>query len=547
MSEDTPQRPTVSVPVTSAATTPASTQPVSNPPSSDTPEPNRTAPLSVALGVLGSAQNAIIPVVLIVFGNSGSGYAVLAALGVGAVILGLGTVFSYIRWRRLTYTIGAEDIRVESGVISRTARSVPFERIQDVSLEQKLLPRIFGLVAVKFETGAGGGEDLSLAYLTEDEGERLRQVVRERRAAGESATLTQTVGAAGELAPAAAAEEPAETLFTMDAGRILTFGVFSFSLAIFAVLIGVTQQFEFLLPFDLWDFDAWGERFGGTGEQLAGLGQSAQIFGGLVALLSLVAVGLATGIIRTALREWDFFLERTARGFRRRRGLLTKTDVVMPIHRVQGIKIGTRFIRYRFGWHGLKFISLAQDAGAANHDVAPFAKLSEIEPIVAEAGFHMPGEDADWHRASEAYRTDSMIVDSLFFVIAAIIAGTALSIFAPDFFAPVVLILIGLAVVSAAAALYSWQFKRHALDETQIMARSGVLSPSSQIATRMKLHSVEISQGPIAQRRGYGDLHFGLAGGSFSIPGVPIDRAREVRRKVLDTIAATDFSQMESA
>ena len=509
----------------------------------DGPEPQRTAPISVLLGVLNSAQNAIIPFVLIAFGNRGEGWALVIAFVVLAVILGFGTLFSYIRWRRLTYTIGEQDIRVESGVISRAARSVPFERIQDVSLEQKLLPRLFGLVQVKFETGAGGGEDLSLAYLTEDEGERLRQVVRERRAGVSASTSV----AADSTAEPVVAEEEAETLFAMDPARIFIFGLFSFSLAIFAVLIGVTQQFEFLLPFDLWDFDAWEERLAGPGARLAGMGQSAQIIGGVFALFSLILVGLATGLIRTFLREWGFLLERTARGFRRRRGLLTKTDVVMPVHRVQGIKIGTRFIRYRSGWHGLKFVSLAQDMGAANHDVAPFAKMSEIEPIVKEAGFHLPEEDADWHRASEKYRTDSIVIDALFFVLAAIVAGTVLSIFAPQWFVPIVLILIGLAIVSAAANLYSWQFKRHALDASQIMSRAGVFSPSSQIATRLKLHSVEISQGPIAQRRGYGDLHFGLAGGVFSIPGVPIERAREVRTAILETISATDFSELESS
>ncbi|MEL6877508.1 MAG: PH domain-containing protein [Pseudomonadota bacterium] len=506
----------------------------------DLPEPQRTAPLSVVLGLLGSLQNAIIPVLLVAFGNRGEGYAMAAALGIGALIVIAGSAISYLRWRRLTYTIGEQDIRVESGIISRAARSVPFERIQDVSLEQKLLPRIFGLVAVKFETGAGGGEDLSLAYLTEDEGERLRQVVRERRAQGAATQPSANAGDTGEVAVAAIQEESAETLFAMDTKRILTFGVFSFSLAVVAVIGGVTQQFDFLLPFDLWDFDAWEERLVGQSDALAALGPSAQIAGGVIAALSLITLGFVTGLVRTALREWDFLLERTARGFRRRRGLLTKTDVVMPVHRVQGIKIGTRFIRYRFGWHGLKFISLARDAGAANHDVAPFAQLDEIAPIVEQAGFHMPGEDADWHRATRKYMVDNAVIESSFFLLVAI----PVAIFAPPLF---VLIPLGLAAITAFANVYAWKFHRHALDDSQIMATRGLFAPKSTIATRLKLHSVEVSQGPIAQRRGYASLHFGLAGGTFSIPGIPVERARAVRAAVLETITGTDFSQLEHA
>ena len=75
------------------------------------------------------------------------------------VIILLNVVIAYLQWTKLTYTVGESDIRVESGVLSRAARSVPYERIQDVSLEQKLLPRLFGLVEVKFETGAGGKDD----------------------------------------------------------------------------------------------------------------------------------------------------------------------------------------------------------------------------------------------------------------------------------------------------------------------------------------------------------------------------------------------------
>jgi putative membrane protein len=77
------------------------------------------------------------------------------------------------------------------------------------------------------------------------------------------------------------------------------------------------------------------------------------------------------------------------------------------------------------------------------------------------------------------------------------------------------------------------------------MAVSGILSPKTQVATRLKLHSVEIAQGPIARWRGYATVHLGLAGGEFAIPGVPLERAREVRVKVLETIAATDFSRLD--
>ena len=138
--------------------------------------PRNTDPKTVLVGMAASVQNAILPAAAILFSGGAAGIFMLFPI-VGAIVL-VGTGFSYIRWKRLTYTVGEHDILVESGVLSRAARSVPFERIQDVSLEQKLLPRLFGLVSVKFETGSGGGEDIALQFLSEEAGEELRQLVR---------------------------------------------------------------------------------------------------------------------------------------------------------------------------------------------------------------------------------------------------------------------------------------------------------------------------------------------------------------------------------
>lgn len=501
-------------------------------------EPRNTDIKTVLVGALASLQNAIVPALAIMFSTGSFGLAL--ALPMVAAIVGIGTLFSYISWKRLTYTVGEQDIRVESGVLSRSARSVPFERIQDVSLEQKLLPRLFGLVSVKFETGSGAGEDLSLSYLREDAGEELRQLVRERR---DEESTGEPAAPGGEVE--AKRDGSVEPLFRMGPGRLFTFGLFEFSLAVFAVLGGLLQYADSFVDFEIWDPDIWLSWIDDLGVDVGALDANLQILGAVAGLIALFIIGSLTGMIRVFTREWGFVLERTARGFRRRRGLFTRTDVVMPIHRVQGVKLATGWLRYRFGWHSLRFVSLAQDMGASSHFVAPFAKLREIAPIVEAAGFHLPGKDADWRRASGRYMIDSAFFSALTFLIIAAIAGVATTIFAPEWRDIAVGIPLVLAGISAIANAFAWRYQRHALDEAQIMASSGLFSPKSQIATRLKLHSVEISQGPIARLRGYATLHLGQAGGEFSIPGVPVERAYEVRRKVMQTIAATDFSQLE--
>src|SRR5690606_21979989 len=118
-----------------------------------------------------------IPGLAALIGTGGAAILVIVgALAVGALIsFGI----AWLQWRKLTYLTGTDDIRVEKGLLSRSARSVPYERIQDVSIEQKWIPRLLGLAEVRFETGAGGKEEIALAYLTLAESARLRELVRE--------------------------------------------------------------------------------------------------------------------------------------------------------------------------------------------------------------------------------------------------------------------------------------------------------------------------------------------------------------------------------
>lgn len=487
---------------------------------------------------LGSLPQALIPLVAILFGTRdepvGVGFFVTIAVLIGAAIMAA----AYLRWRRTTYLVGADDIRVESGILSREARSVPYDRIQDVSLEQALLPRLFGLVEVRFETGAGGKDELKLAYLPEVEGERLRELVRARHA---------EVAARAAEADAPPQHEEERTLFAMPPRRVLTFGAFEFSLVVVAALGGAAQQFDFLLPFDLWDLEDWQERLAGPGAWLAGLGPAAQALGAAIAITGLLLVGFVTGIVRTVLREWNFTLTLTPRGFRRRRGLLTRTDVVMPVHRVQALHVGTGVVRRLWGWRALEVASLAQDAGSASHVVAPFARQEEIAPIIAAAGWEEADDALGWQRTAWAYAVHRAVLLAAAYGALALLAELAI-VAAPwpvdGWLHAVPVALALLAALLAARELLLWRFRQWALSGTQLFYRHGRLSPALEVASRVRLQSVELAQGPLARHGGYAAVHLGVAGTRIALPGVPLAEAEALRAELLRSMAERDFSEL---
>ncbi len=499
--------------------------------------PQRTAIKGLLVRGFDGLRMSVLPIAFLIYSVRENGaFAIWSGIWLGLLVVMASIVLSLLRWSRLTYTVGEDDIRVESGLLSRTARSVPYDRIQDVSLEQKLVPRLLGLVAVKFETGAGAGEDLSLQYLTEDEGERLRELVRERRDDGQVAPVT-----------GAEEQQPDPVLFAMSPRRVLAFGLFNFSLVVMAVVGGLLQQFDAFLPFSPFDFDAWRDLLAGPGAWLAGLGFAAQIAGAVVAAALLLLVGVLTGVVRTALREWNFRLERTSRGLRRRRGLLTRTDVMLPVHRVQAQTIGTGILMHRFGWKQMSLVSLASDEGSGHHVVAPFARGAELEPILAVTGFTLPTAGLTWHGATAAFRRHRALwqiakwaLISVIFAAVQWFAGWGGVLGDPR----LVLAPLAYAGFSAWREWYGWRFEGLALDVRQVQRKGGWLAPHITTATRARLHSVEIVQGPLARHAGYATLHLGLAGGKLAMSGLPLAAARAIAAQLLGSMAAQDFSKL---
>jgi len=500
----------------------------------------RTSPLSFVVSAILALRSALLPAAAALVGTGALERGWIVIVPAVVVALLLSALFSYIAWRHFRYRLGDSDIRVERGLFNRTARTVPYERIQDVSLEQPLVPRLFGMVDVKFETGAGGKDEVRIRYVTAPEAEGLRETVRARKS-GEVVTT-------GEAA--LPAEEPSRLLYAMDLKRLATFGLFEFSLVVFAVLGGAAQQLDFLLPFDVWDYRGWIRLLAGPGHWLEELGFAAQAIGLAIGLVLFAIVGLLTGLGRTVLRDYGFRLEETPKGLRRRRGLLNRSDVVMPLHRVQALKLTTGILRRRFGWYGLQVVSLSQDAKSGKDVVVPFARMEEIAPVVETTGFALPGEATEWHRASVRQRTDSVMLTLVPFGLLA--AGLAIFLGAmgrtigempalPQL-APVGLVLAG--GFFTLREWHLWRHRRHALDARQLFVQHGWLAPRLDIASRVKLQSVEIVQGPWARRRGYAEVKFGVAGGTLEMHGVPLAAAREIRAQVLDSIAAVDFSRL---
>jgi putative membrane protein len=431
------------------------------------------------------------------FAAQGS-WLIVAFMAVLFLLFSIGSL--YLRWLKLEFRVGADELRIDSGWLSRTSRAIPFDRVTDVDLEQGPIHRLFGLARVKLETGgsAGGKEEEGVLHtISLERAEALREHVRARK------------GRAPVVAAAAEAEGP--PLFAMGGRRVLTAGLFNFSLAVIAGLFGVTQTMGDALGFDPFERQFWVDllaRSGPVRDFIMANRVGAAVAGSVV----LVLLGIGTGLVRTLLREHGFRLDRTEAGFRRRRGLFTLTDVTIPAKRVQAAILASGPVRQHFGWWELKLQSLAQDGGKGDHVIAPLATDAESAEILSSLRWPA-APTAAWQPVSRAYVTS---------FIGILIPASLATVVALPFLGAVGLLWLAGAGLAIAMRWLDWKRARYALDQGSLFVERGWWRHRRNVLPRGRIQSIDLTQSWWSRLFGICTLRLGVAGGSgFSDHHVP--------------------------
>ncbi|MEO9467763.1 PH domain-containing protein [Parasphingorhabdus sp.] len=482
----------------------------------------RLHPLTIVLKTVAAASQNLIAMGVLYFSvfDRNIIYTLLAAISLMAVITGI----SALVWSRFTYHVGPTEIRIKSGLFQRNNRSIPFDRIQDVSLEQKLVSRLLGLATVKLETGASAGEDGKLDALALNDAQALRDLLRDYKSG--------LVAGSGTATGIAAEKTVIPPLFAMDSRRIFIAGLFNFSFVLLAILGAIAQNLDFLIPSEYFDPWYWADRFSER-EVIHSIGLTAQIAGAVGALFSLIFIGVGSGLVRTFVREHGFRLDRVDTGqpgFRRRRGLLTLTDMVMPIHRVQAAIIATGPVREYFGWYHLKLQSLAGDpSGETDHSAAPCARPEEFAPILSETNIAGPTDEILFQSVNAAFWWRDAVIMFLILMTVAIIGGLHVH---PGVFAAMLL------AVPAIAIMYlNWRRHRFVLSGNQLFVRRGWWRRRLTILPIRKIQTADISQSPLDHPLDLATLTLGVAGGTSLAPlrisAIPLNQAHALRAQLI--------------
>ncbi|MBX3094872.1 MAG: PH domain-containing protein [Cryobacterium sp.] len=150
------------------------------------------------------------------------------ALGVVAVVLVLFIAGFWISWRMHTFRVTDEVVEVRSGIVFRTHRKAPLDRIQGIDIQRPFIARLFGAAKLQVSQ-AGSDANVELSYLRSAQADDLRRdiLLLASGSARQGASLIAREGGlieqrvaellAPELDPDAA---PPESVVHIGAGRL---------------------------------------------------------------------------------------------------------------------------------------------------------------------------------------------------------------------------------------------------------------------------------------------------------------------------------------
>ncbi|MFB9800603.1 PH domain-containing protein, partial [Streptomonospora salina] len=135
----------------------------------------RLSPLTLVTAPVNYLRSYIVPVLIaVIAGTYSFNPWMLGGAGVALVAMVLSGLLT---WYTLRYQVGSESLEIRRGLINRSRRSIPLERIRGVDISSNPLHRMLGLAVVKIEAAAGGGgsEEGKLDAVAAGEAERLRR------------------------------------------------------------------------------------------------------------------------------------------------------------------------------------------------------------------------------------------------------------------------------------------------------------------------------------------------------------------------------------
>jgi putative membrane protein len=437
--------------------------------------------------------------------NGEFGMRTLLLVLLGVVLIALfSVVWGVLSWRATTYRVSGGAFHLKQGVLQKSERSLPLERIQSVDTVQGVVQRVFGVVGVRIEAAGGGGEpEISLSALSHPAAGALRE------------ELTKSTRGVPTEAP----QEPA-ILRRLAVRDLLLAGVTSGQIGVAAsVVFGVWQAVERVLPRDF-------------AQRLSEAYFPRTVSAFLLLLLAFALFSWVLAILGTVFAHAGFTLSRSPDGkyLHIRRGLLERHESTVPLARIQAVRVVEGVLRQPFGLAALRVESAGFGAErGVSTTLFPLLPRREVGRFlrIAVPEFATPLDNLE---PLSGHARRRYVFRSVLPVL--VLAAPYAVLFFPWGLAGLLLVL-----PAALYGLLRYRAAGQGLDDDRLVLRFRRLARTTVVAPRGRLQSRGYSVSPFQRRVGLATLKIEVASGSNGTAFRLVDTEAKVAEGLVEALS----------
>lgn len=435
-------------------------------------------------------------------------------LTLGAIVLGLGVFagIAVLRYYFYQFRVSGDTVDIQAGIIQKTQLNLPFERIQNVKLEQPLYYRFTDHVMVQLETAGSSRDEAQLVALSRSQAEALQHAIY---AAHSTTTITQETATtiASDIDDVTETIPNERLLNRRSVGDLLIYGISNNRVWVF---LAATTPF--------WDnaLERIGERLETSGiDVVQYFDPTQQSLGWLIVLMVGIAllVVMFMALLSVAgamLSFFDYSLVQRGERYIQRCGLFTRHEVSMKLSRLQWVQFQQSWLERVFGRCNVRFEQIqAPQAGLADTGriMVPAVTPQDAQALLTEA---LPAQ----RLAEVVFAPINWRFLIRPFLFCLVLVGVSQWLLRPD--SPLlanVALLLGIWI--GLLSVLRWRRWGYALDSQFLYIRKGLIGVNYYCLPIFKVQQVSYTQSWWLQRYNLCHVRLVFASGAQGVPFIP--------------------------
>ncbi|MBY7123461.1 PH domain-containing protein [Bacillus sp. 16GRE42] len=450
-----------------------------------------------------------IPLIIFMFSLNGKfpfWYLIPAAFG-------LLTIFSaFEKWYYTTYWVENNVLHVKQGLFVKKESYLNKERVQTINTSSNVLYQMLGLKKIQIET-AGGGDDaeVSLAGITVEEATELIAMLNEPTRELKAEEISEEV-----VEKEIVTEEKQATEYKLTWKEILLASVTSGQFGLlFSLIFFVYNQVDEYIP-------KW------IKNKVESYVMDHDIYGWIYMVAILLVISWMISTIGYALKHGDFTVNRRNDEVRILQGLLEKKELVLKLHRIQGITIKESILRQPFGYCAVQ-VEVIQSKGLGDEKekvtLHPIIRKDRVQQLLAH--LELPYELNTNIISLPKAALRRYLIDSFIFFAMLAIPLTGISIYFEKYY--IMWALIPLAILIFTLGYGTFKTNGYSVNGEQITLVYRSVGKYTGLVRRRHVQSMEKTQSYFQRRADLCTYKFSNASSNYKLEHTRVEDAERMQ------------------